>query len=757
MKLPFRQRYFQLLTAVVALVPLSSLAALYWDADGSAVGNNTSTGANLGGTGNWDGSGKWFDGSFDVTWPGAADAVLTGAAGTVTLSLPQTATSLTFKSSGYNVTGSTLTLGPSPANITTDTGVTATITSTIAGSATMTKLGTGTLILANNNNTNTADTTGGGWRIEGGGTLVISADTALGAPLPDTARNTVTDIQFNQSTIRFDANMDLSQNRRTKVNTNSSTQNLGDAVIDVNEHTVRWFGSIQGGLGSLRVTEADDNGGMLVLGTDKIASINPWGSALPAGTVNLTVENHCVVQTSGTVTLNGGELGSETGAGGARLAILLQGGGQIRAESGDYTFQRNFIMGPGGGSLDSGAWIHHIDGGTVSGPGSLSKYGTGLLRLDNSSATWTGGTFIHNGTIQLGVGGSNGLLPGTLAVPSSIVIDAGATLKFLRGSNKSFFDNISGAGGVTIANANNAKVRLVSTNTYTGLTRIDSGVLMIGQGNMGEPGSIVSDVLNNANLDFNRVEDIGYGGTISGTGSVTKEAAGILTLTGASTYSGGTTVLAGKVAMSGASATLGTGIVTVSSASGSAVKINGGVANAIADAATLKLAGCNAAVGCTGGVLGTADGGYIDLAAGINEHVAALMFSSNNGSTFIPQVNGTYGSSASGANFKVNEYFAGSGILTVGLPGDYNNDGKVDGTDYVLWRKNPSAYGGDPAGYNGWRANYGAVSGSGAGSGLGGLPGSVPEPSSLTLLACLVALSLYRTCGRPVRGWVTLA
>src|SRR4029079_5431843 len=128
------------------------------------------------------------------------------------------------------LTGSTLTLGPAPANITTDAGVTATIASTIAGSATMTKLGPGTLILANNSNTNTADTTGGGWRIEGGGTLVISADTALGASLPDTARSTVTDIKCNQSTIQFGADMDLSQNRRTKVNTNSSTQNLGDAT-----------------------------------------------------------------------------------------------------------------------------------------------------------------------------------------------------------------------------------------------------------------------------------------------------------------------------------------------------------------------------------------------------------------------------------------------------------------------------------------------------------------------------------------------
>src|SRR3954447_17788633 len=225
------RRLFISLLSSTFLIPHLSFADLYWDADGSTAGNNTSTGANLGGGGNWDDIDRGFDGvSADVSWPGTADAVFTGSAGTVTLISPQSAASLLFKTTGYTLTGSTLTLGPTTANITTDASVTASIASTIADSATMTKLGPGTLILANHSNTNTADTTGGGWRIEGGGTLVISADNALGASLPDTARNTVTDIQFNQSTIKFGADMTLSQNRRTKVNTNSSTQNLGDAV-----------------------------------------------------------------------------------------------------------------------------------------------------------------------------------------------------------------------------------------------------------------------------------------------------------------------------------------------------------------------------------------------------------------------------------------------------------------------------------------------------------------------------------------------
>src|ERR1043166_2377398 len=289
---------------------------------------------------------------------------------------------------------------------------------------------------------------------------------------------------------------------------------------------------------------------MLILGTDKIASINPFGSALPTGATNLTVQDGVVVQTSGQVTPNGGELGSETNSSGGVLAILLDHG-QIRSESGGYTFLRNLVLGPSGGSLDTGAWIQTWLG-TISGSGSLTKYGYGTLVLDNTSATWTGGTAINDGTLVLGRAGSNGLLPGTLANPLPVVISAGATLKFNRGSNKSFFDIFSGAGGITVANSAAIKVRLVSDNTHTGPTTLTSGALMIGQGNPGGPGASASPVGNNSGLlIFNRVENLSYGGTISGTGSMEKQATGTLTLTGTNSYTGGTTVTAGTLLVNG--------------------------------------------------------------------------------------------------------------------------------------------------------------------------------------------------------------
>jgi fibronectin-binding autotransporter adhesin len=540
------------LLAVSQFVGLVQAGTLYWDTDGSTAANNASTGANLGGSGMWStANANWWDTSLGTpqTWTQGSDAVFWGTAGAVTGSAVS-ANSLTFKSTGYSVTAGTLTMTGVPSNFNVDSGVTATISSTIDGTNTMWKLGAGTLILSNPANTNTANTAAGGWRIEGGGTLRIISDGSLGAPLPDTARNTVTDIQFNQSTIQAGASFAVSQNRRTKINTNAST-NRGDAIIDVDGNVLSWFGSLQGGAGSLRVISRGGNGGMLILGTDKIASINPFGSVLPAGATNLTIQDSVVVQTSGQVTPTGGELGSETNTSGGVLTIKLESGGQIRSESGGYTFLRNLVLGTGGGSLDVGAWMQTFLG-TISGPGSLTKFGTGKLVLDNTSATWTGGTSIRGGTLELGRAGSNGLLPGTLANPSSVVISPGATLRFNRGSNKSFFDIISGGGGITVANTPTAKVRLVSDNTYTGPTTISSGMLMIGQGNPGEPGSIASSIVNNSGtIAFNRVEDLTYAGAINGSGTLEKQAAGKLTLTGTHTYTGATTVSAGTLLVNG--------------------------------------------------------------------------------------------------------------------------------------------------------------------------------------------------------------
>jgi hypothetical protein len=77
---------------------------------------------------------------------------------------------------------------------------------------------------------------------------------------------------------------------------------------------------------------------------------------------------------------------------------------------------------------------------------------------------------------------------------------------------------------------------------------------------------------------------------------------------------------------------------------------------------------------------------------------------------------------------------------------DYNGNGFVDAADYAAWRKLPATFGGDPAGYDSWRANFAeTVPGASPGS-SGGPLGAVPEPTTtfLLLFALICGLSTLR-------------
>jgi autotransporter-associated beta strand protein len=214
----------------------------------------------------------------------------------------------------------------------------------------------------------------------------------------------------------------------------------------------------------------------------------------------------------------------------------------------------------------------------------------------------------------------------------------------------------------------------------------------------------------NTNSDFAGVieDGAGSGGTTS-VSSVTKVGSGTLTLSGLNTYTGNTTVNGGKLSIS---------------------------QPYLADTADVFIA----------------NGALLDLTTGASDMIRSLYL---NG---VPQAPGTYGAGALGASF-----FTGTGSLmvtmlgpTLGVVGDYNNDGRVDAADYTVWRDNLGNPGTtlqhrdtangtgvvSTADYTSWKTNFGMVAGPGAG---GGSLSSVPEPASwLVALVAMVMVGAYR-------------
>lgn len=171
--------------------------------------------------------------------------------------------------------------------------------------------------------------------------------------------------------------------------------------------------------------------------------------------------------------------------------------------------------------------------------GSLRKSGDGTLILTGTN-TYTGGTTIEGGTLQLGDAVTGSSVRGlTGSIRGDVDIRSGATLLVNRIGDASRFDGrLSGAGRFVLQSG---RAILTGTNTYTGGTEV-AGNLTVGNG--ATSGSIVGNVnvARGGLFNFARSDSIGFGGTISGAGQVSHTGTGRLALSGNSTYTGRTLV-----------------------------------------------------------------------------------------------------------------------------------------------------------------------------------------------------------------------
>lgn len=205
-------------------------------------------------------------------------------------------------------------------------------------------------------------------------------------------------------------------------------------------------------------------------------------------------------------------------------------GGTLRIDAGGIIASSFTIEAYSGNIID--AYGHTgVFSGAMSGPGGLTfadSVGGGTLVLTGNN-TYTGGTTIASGTLQIGAGGTSGAIVGN-------IVDNGA-LVFDLSTATAYGSTISGTGTVTVAGT--GTVILNGQNTYSGATTVVGATLIVGDAahpSAGVLGSVTA----------------ASGGTIGGYGTI----GGNLTASGGTVSPGnsiGTLTVSGNYAQSAAS------------------------------------------------------------------------------------------------------------------------------------------------------------------------------------------------------------
>jgi filamentous hemagglutinin family protein len=326
----------------------------------------------------------------------------------------------------------------------------------------------------------------------------------------------------------------------------------GDSIDDGDASTTSFSGAPSGTTGTV-ITTDNPGGGTLTLFESELqgiaATTNISLAATNAITINNLADNNLnLAQTAGnsvsfnsatfamtagdTITTAGGAVNITT-TGAATVAGLSTGGGAI-------------LLDVGGTSTVSGV---------IAGTGTtLTKQGAGTLTLSGAN-TYTGLTTVSAGTL---VANNNAAL-GTTA--GATTVTSGATLAIQGGRTIADALTITGSG---VGGTAGALRNISGNNTYTGAIALGAG------------GARINADLNTLTISgagsITGAEALTIGGagnaTISkiiatGAGTLTKDGAGTLTLSGNNTYSGATTISAGILsAITSANALGATGVAS---------------------------------------------------------------------------------------------------------------------------------------------------------------------------------------------------
>ena len=500
--------------------------------------------------------------------------------------------------------------------------------------------------------------------------------------------------------------------------------------------------------------------GIVIFGTGTVDTGAGTVTINPGATLDITATSRLNL-TGGKVVLNGGTLlnsnpaaapgaGSFIGSGGGAKGLEINGIGYIGFDNHDNINDNAVSIFYGvisgvGGTVDNG------------GAGTLVKVGPDQIGIavsnqggQHSQSLFTFAKLeVREGAYRLRHQNLDntvketafGAVPLT-ELPDAITLNGGGigsnttvTLHANRGvtigPNGGYFDHgagaslvipgpVSGSGTLSIGSPTSTSTANVTftlshpnnVTTFTGNVQAIRGVLQLNS-------SLTTP-------NFKSVDPAAPGGPVPGASSVNVAADQTFTFgsDGQDTTFNGNVRGAGTWRKVGAGTTTFTGTVTGNTHTGD-TRVEGG---------TLSIANPYLA---NGGDIYLSTGAALNLTFTDTDTIDELFFDG------MGQQMGLWGAVGNAMAQFTTPLITGTGLLQVstgpslGLPGDFNEDGKVDTADYVVWRKT----GGSQDGYDDWRENYGRTSGSGSGSSLNA--GAVPEPSAIALVILGISAAAF--------------
>ena len=522
----------------------------------------------------------------------------------------------------------------------------------ISGSGSLTKSGAGTLALTGSNAYSGATTITGGTLQIGNG---ISGSIATSSAVTVNSGGTLVVNLANSGT--FGSYI-------TTIGTN------GDAVVIANASGTNTFSTNIAGPGAF-----NQNG----TGVTILKGYNTYAGSTTINAGVLQFASTGAVPTNGTIAVNSGAavafdftgvqtiLNARLGMVGTTSSIALtpaSAGESINL--GASGANKNAYLGAMGNVTYTGTYTpftagaYHLGGGggtltynqAIGGASSLSIGGgmPGMVILGGAN-TYSGGTTINSGTLQIGNGGSSGLLPGNTVNNATLAFNRSDSALVISGA-------ITGSGA--LVNAGSGLVTLTGSNSYSGGTTISSGTLQIGGG--GSTGSISGNIVNNATLVFNRSDSaFSTSGAISGSGALVNAGSGIVTLAGSNSYSGGTTISAGILKFASSDAVPAIGLINLGANSAAAFDFTGVQAilntrlNTVDAASSIALTPASAGENIDLSVTGANKNTYL----GAVENVIYT-------GVYTPFTAGAYQFGGGGGTLTYNQVIGGSSSLSIG-------------------------------------------------------------------------------------------